>query len=126
VSPESSGKGIVLHPFAANYNIYLGDLTTAFGTPERRIVSGLAGAIFDLLVSVIISLALWRKRTPGLLPLLAMGSLALIHESVNMTMGVLNGYGDWSQLSEVGAPYGLVILLAVFLLAAFGCSSSSR
>ena len=29
------GKGIVLNPFGANYNIYLGDLTTAFGTPER-------------------------------------------------------------------------------------------
>jgi hypothetical protein len=114
------GKGIVLNPFGANYNIYLGDLTTAFGTPERRIASGLAGAIFDLLVSVIISLALWRKRSPGLLPLLAMGSLALIHESVNMTMGVLKGYGDWSELSEVGVPYGIVILLAVFLLAA-GC-----
>jgi hypothetical protein len=114
------GKGIVLNPFGANYNIYLGDVTTAFGTPERRIASGLAGAIFDLLVSVIISLALWRKRSPGLLPLLAMGSLALIHESVNMTMGVLKGYGDWSELSEVGVPYGIVILLAVFLLAA-GC-----
>jgi len=69
---------------------------------------------------VSIGLALWRKRSPGLLPLLAMGSLALIHESVNMTMGVLNGYGDWSQLGEVGVPYGIVILLAVILLAA-GC-----
>ncbi len=33
------GKGIVLHPFGANCNIYLKDLTTAFGTPERRIVA---------------------------------------------------------------------------------------
>jgi hypothetical protein len=114
------GKGVVLHPFGKNYNIYLGDLTTAFGTPGRRIVSGLAGAIFDLLVAVTIGLALWRKRSPKLLPLLAMGSLALIHESVNMTMGVLNGYGDWSELSEVGVPSVIVILLAVFLLAA-GC-----
>ncbi|MDD5264631.1 MAG: hypothetical protein PHU43_07320 [Candidatus Bipolaricaulis sp.] len=37
-----------------------------------------------------------------------------------MTTGVLNGYGDWSQLSEVGVPPGLAILLAGFLLAA-GC-----
>jgi hypothetical protein len=115
------GRGIVLNPFGANYNIYLGDLTTAFGTSERRIVSGLSGAIFDLLVTVIIGLALWRMRSPTRLPLLAMGSLALIHESVNMTMGVLNGYGDWSQLGEVGVPYVFVILLAVFLLAA-GCT----
>ena len=113
-------KGIVLNPFGKSYNIYLGDLTTAFGTPERRIASGIAQAIFDLLVSVGLSLALWQKRSPKLLPLLAMGSIALIHESVNMTMGVLNGYGDWSQLSEVGVPAVLVILLAVFLLAA-GC-----
>lgn len=114
------GKGIVLHPFGKSYNIYLGDLTTAFGTPERRIASGVAGAIFDLLVSVVVGLALWRRRSPALLPLLAMGSLALIHESVNMTMGVLNGYGDWSELREVGAPSLVVILTAVVLLAA-GC-----
>jgi hypothetical protein len=113
-------KGIVLNPFGANYGIYLGDLTTAFGTPGRRIFSGLSGAIFDLLVTVVISLALWRKRRPILLPLLAMGSLALIHESVNMTMGVLKGYGDWSELSEVGVPSFVVIILAVFLLVA-GC-----
>ncbi|MDD5264632.1 MAG: hypothetical protein PHU43_07325 [Candidatus Bipolaricaulis sp.] len=69
------GKGIVLHPLGANYNIRLGDLTTAFGSPERRIVSGMAGAIFDLLVSVTIGLVLWRKRSPGLLPFLAMEAL---------------------------------------------------
>ena len=113
-------NGIVLNPFGKNYNIYLGDLTTAFGTPERLIASGLAGAIFDLLVSVIIGLALWRRRSPVLLPLLAMGGIALIHESVNMTMGVLKGYGDWSELSLVGVPDGIIILLAVFLLVA-GC-----
>ena len=113
-------KGIVLNPFGKNYNIYLGDLTTAFGTPERRIVSGMAGAVFDLLVSVAIGLALWRKRSPTRLPLLAMGSIALIHESVNMAMGVWKGYGDWSELGEVGVPSGIVLLPAVFLLAA-GC-----
>jgi hypothetical protein len=113
-------KGIVLDPFGKNYNIYLGDLTTAFGTPGRRIASGVGGAVFDLLVSVGIGWALWRKRSPVLLTLLAMGSLALIHESVNMTMGVLKGYGDWSELSEVGVPSLVVILLAVFLLVA-GC-----
>jgi hypothetical protein len=114
------GKGIVLNPFGHNYNIYLGDLTTAFGTPGRRIFSGVAGTTFDLLITGIIGLALWRKRSPVLLPLLAMGSLALIHESVNMTMGVLKGYGDWSELREVGVPGFVVILLAVILLAA-GC-----
>jgi hypothetical protein len=113
-------NGIVLNPFGKNYNIYLGDLTTAFGTSERRIASGLAGAMFDLLVSVVIGLALWRKRSPGLLPLLAMGSIALIHESANMAMGALRGYGDWSELSEVGVPYSIVILLAVILLVV-GC-----
>ncbi len=53
------GKGIVLNPFGHNYNIYLGDLSTAFGTPGRRIFSGVSGAVFDLLVAVTISLALW-------------------------------------------------------------------
>ena len=84
-------KGIVLNPFGKNYNIYLGDLTTAFGTPGRRIASGVGGAVFDLLVSVGIGWALWRKRSPGLLPLLAMGGIALLHESVNMAMGALKG-----------------------------------
>lgn len=112
-------RGIVLHPFGHNYNIYLGDLTTAFGTPGRRVLSGVSGGVFDLLVAGIISWVLWRKRSPVLLPLLAMGSLALIHESVNMTMGVLNG-SDWSELQEVGVPGFVVIALAVVLLAA-GC-----
>ena len=28
-------RGIVLHPFGQDYNIYLGDLSTALGTPGR-------------------------------------------------------------------------------------------
>jgi hypothetical protein len=113
-------RGIVLNPFGANYNIYLGDLSVALGTPGRRVFSGLSGPLFDLLVTVTISLLLWRKRSPGLLLLLTLGSIALIHESVNIIMSIIDGYGDWAEVSANNVPPVILSLLAVLLLVA-GC-----
>jgi hypothetical protein len=110
----------VLHPFANNYNIFLGDTSAAFGTPLRRAFGGASGPLLDLIVAVTVSLLLWRKRSPSLLPFLLPGSYALLHESINMVMGVLKGYGDWSTVVLVGVPGGVLILLAALMLAA-GC-----
>ena len=113
-------KGIALNPFGANYNIYLGDTSTALGTPLRRAFSGASGPVFDLLVAVTLSLLLWQKRSPGLLPLLLLGSYALLHESVAMIMAAIgdSSSGDWINVMVVGVPPGIIILLAAIMLAA--------
>ena len=113
-------RGTVLNPFGANYNIYLGDSSVALGTPLRRAFSGASGPLFDLLIAVTLSLLLWRKRSPALLPFLLLGSYALLHESVAMIMAVIgdSSSGDWISVMAVGVPPGVVVLLAAIMLAA--------
>jgi len=112
-------KGIALNPFGANYNIYLGDTSVALGTPLRRAFSGASGPLFDLLIAVTLSLLLWRKRSPALLPFLLLGSYALLHESVAMIMAAIgdSSSGDWISVMAVGVPPGVVVLLAAIMLA---------
>ena len=110
-------RGIILNAFGSNYNIYLGDLSVALGTPLRKAFSGASGPLFNLLVSATVSLLLWRKRSPVRLPLLMLGSIALLQESVGMIMEMIEGFGDWTQ---VGIPPVIIMLLAVILLAV-GC-----
>jgi hypothetical protein len=50
------GRGIYLHPFGQNFNLYLGDTSVALGTPSRLAFSGMSGPVFDLLVTVPIGL----------------------------------------------------------------------
>jgi len=110
-------KGIALNPFGSNYNYdYLWDTST----PLRGAFMAAAGPLFDLLITVTVSLLLWRKRSPALLPLLLLGSYALIHESVAMIMVLIDAYGDWSLVISLGVPSSVVGLLAIAFLAA-GC-----
>lgn len=109
---------IVLDPFGDNYINYLGNQGEAYSTPARAAFRGLFGPLFDLLLAVAISLLLWRTRSPASLPFLLLGSYALFHESVAMIVGVIEGPpGDWSRVVS-GIPPGVVILLALLMLAA--------
>lgn len=116
-------KGIVLHPFDLSYNIYGGDLSRAFGTPLRLAFSGASGPLLNMLLGVIVSLLLWRKRSSRWLPILMWGSMALLQESVNMIMGIIDYpdvISDWVDVMLAGVPPAIVGLLAVILLIA-GC-----
>lgn len=114
-------KGIVLHPFALSYNIYGGDLSRAFGTPLRRAFHGASGPLLNIILGVIVSLLLWRKRSSRWLPLLMWGSVALLQESVNMIMGIIDYpdiISDWVDVMLTGMPPMVVSLFAVILLIA--------
>ena len=120
-------RGIVLNHFGQNYNIYLGDLDVALGTTGRHAFGGASGMLFDLFITLTVSLLLWRKRSPALLPLLLLGSYALLHESVSMIMEVIEYpnacdgcWSDWVSVMRFGVPPGVVALLAAVMLAA-GC-----
>jgi hypothetical protein len=114
------GKRIVLHPFDLSYNIiYGGDLSRAFGTPLRLAFRGASGPLLNMLLGVIVSLLLWRKRSSRWLPILMWGSIALLQESVNMIMGIIDYpdiMTDWVEVMLAGVPPIVVGLLAVILL----------
>jgi len=115
-------RGIVLHPFGQDYNIYLGDLSVALGTPLRRAFNGLSGPLFNILIGTMVSLLLWRKRAPVLLPLLMVGSTSLLMESVGIILEITNpnASGDWTSVMQFGIPAGILWLLAIVMLIA-GC-----
>ena len=110
-------NGIILNPFGMNYNLVLWDTST----PCRGAFSAAAGPLFDLLIAVPVSLLLWRRRSPLLLPLLLLGSYALISESVGMIMELDSyAYGDWDLVIAGGIPTVMIGPLAVVFLVA-GC-----
>lgn len=115
-------RGIVLHPFGQDYNIYLGDLSVALGTPSRVAFEALSAPFFNILIGVMVSLLLWRRRVPQLLPLLMVGSTSLLIEGVGITLDVTNpgATGDWFRVVQSGLPAGILWPLAIVMLIA-GC-----
>lgn len=115
-------RGIVLHPFGQDYNIYLGDLSVALGTPLRRTFEAFSAPFFTVLIGVMVSLLLWRRRAPVLLPLLMVGSTSLLIESVGIILEITdpNASADWSRVMRSGIPAGILWLLALVMLIA-GC-----
>jgi hypothetical protein len=108
--------GIVLNPFGGNYAIRLGE----YGTPWRRALFGFSGPFLTVLIGVMVSLLLWRRRAPVLLPLLMVGSTSLLTESVGMILDITDASGDWAKVMQIGIPAGILWLLAVVMLIA-GC-----
>ncbi len=77
----------------------------------------LAGPLFNLLVGVTVSLALWRVRRPALLPLLLWGPISLIQEGVTFSLGMLTPGGDADLLVNWGIPAGVLIGLGILFFA---------
>ena len=111
-------RGIVLHPFGQDYNIYLGNFSVALGTPLRRAFNAFSGPFFAVFIGVMVSLLLWRIRAPVLLPLLMVGSTSLLIESVGIILEITdpNASGDWSRVMQLGIPASILWLLAVIML----------
>jgi hypothetical protein len=112
-------KGIVLHPFDLSYNIIDGDLSVAFGTQLKVAFAAVLGPLFDMLFGVVVSLLLWRKRSPALLPILMWGSMGLLQEGGAMIISIMDYpdlIWDWGQVMLAGVPIIVVGLLAIAML----------
>ena len=79
-------------------------------------ITSLAGPLFDLMVGMTVTLALWRVRKPILLPFLIWGPLSLVMEGVTFTLGMLTPGGDAQWIVEWGFPAPLLTSLGGIFL----------
>lgn len=104
--------GIKLDPFGGSRILH-----GASATQEIWGITSLAGPLFNLVVGLTFSLALWRKRSPALLPLLLWGPIALVQEGVTFSLGLLTPGGDAELIVNWGVPTFVVLGLGVLFLA---------
>ncbi|MFX1321724.1 MAG: hypothetical protein ACFFAQ_08770 [Promethearchaeota archaeon] len=82
--------------------------------------TGAMGPLFNLFCSSIITLVLWRKRNPKLLPLLMLAGTNFIVEGVGILIdiGDLPMLSDWGKVMEIGgvSPIIMGIIAAVFII----------
>ncbi|MFX1301298.1 MAG: hypothetical protein ACFFDE_10235 [Promethearchaeota archaeon] len=94
-------------------------------TSLRQDVMGItsaAGPLFNLILSVIFLLLLWRERKPTPLPLMLWGPVAMVQEGVTFSLGLLTPSGDAQWVAAMGIPKvvllgaGILILMAGIVL----------
>ncbi len=112
---------VILHPF---YNSQV-----LFGTePSVRgqILTGIMGPALDLIAATLITVFLWKKKTPLVLPFLAWGSLAFFGEGLGIigSLSMYSGnngiryYEDITQLCRLGVqPLAILVAAIIFTLA---------
>ena len=64
-----------------------------------------AGPALNVIVGATVAVALWRRRTPGLLPWLMLGPVALLVEGVGMVIGLVDYpdlRSDWVDVMLAG------------------------
>jgi hypothetical protein len=80
-------------------------------------ITSLAGPLLNLLAGMTLSLSLWWKRRPVLLPLLLWGPVALVQEGVTFSLGMLTPGGDAQLIVDWGVPAAVLVSLGVLSLA---------
>lgn len=106
-----SRVAISLDPFG-------GSMTHGSGTPrETWGATSAAGPLLNLFAGIILTLSLWSKRKPALLPLLFWGPIALIQEGVTLSLGMLTPGGDALLIVEWGVPAPILLGLGMLSLA---------
>ena len=111
---------IVLHPFDLSYTTEAGDLSKAFSTPFRLALASAAGPALNVALGTVASLLVWRRRSPGWLPFLMWGPLALLVEGVGTVIGLIdypNLSSDWVDVMLAGVPPTAIAVLAFTLFA---------
>lgn len=76
-------------------------------TMTGRFLQGMGGPIFGLPFSIAVTLLLWRKRSPMLLPLLMSASVVCIANFIGVLDSMLNYPGhifDYGWVLSIGAP----------------------
>lgn len=104
---------IHVHPFALSY------CSHGFRPTEVLPFTGCMGPLFNILCSSIITLAVWRKRNPKLLPLLICAGTAFLAEGVAIFIDIadLPLLTDWGKVIIIGgiSPIIMGIIGALFL-----------
>jgi hypothetical protein len=121
---ENTGVGVYLNPFGSSHIFGV----TSMPLKQMGITSA-SGPLTNLILGVLTSLLLWRKKQSFVLPLLLWGPTAMIQEGVNFSLGLLTPGGDAEWISTLGIPKAILvttgILLIVFGLVIFSYIFSS-
>ncbi len=96
---------IFVHPFALSH------CSSAPINPELLPFTGSMGPIFNILCSTLVSIALWRKRNPKLLPLIMCAGTAFMAEGVAIFMSIMQLpiLTDWGQVIIIGGVPAIII-----------------
>jgi hypothetical protein len=111
-------KGIIMQT-VTRHSFYLGGLGIGCIAPSCDAYRAIAESLFDLVIAATISLLLWRNRSPRLLPLLLLGSYALIFESqyiIKQAFAYPEEYVDWFFVIRAGVPPGILAILGIILV----------
>lgn len=110
------GTEVHLHPFDMSYVTHDESAWFAPGSALEPI-HAIAGSCLNMLLALLIFLAVWRFRTPYLLPVLILPGTSFLMEGVGMIVDLAIGGNDWEIfMSLVGVPLiGMVGLMATAL-----------
>jgi len=108
-------KSLIINPFGTGD----WDSQCPFMTLNGKVVQGMGGPIFGLPISIAITLLLWRKRKPILMPLLMSASVVCIANFLGVLDSMLNYPGhifDYGWMLLIGVPPFLVRVIGIISL----------
>lgn len=108
---------IYVQPFTASCEKCFGGDPKVYGVYGA--LYGIMGPLSNVTCATIITLLLWRKRKPILLPLLMMGPISYLTEGVGIVIGIIElpSLSDWGQVIINGnvSPVIVAIIGVAFL-----------
>ncbi len=111
----AQGGVVTLHPFL-NSRVTFDSIPSV----NSQVFIGVMGVTFDLVLSIIIALIVWRNRSAFALPLLMGAAIALIGEGIGMLGNIAAlpySYDDVGQLMLIDiSPTPLIPVSIVFIL----------
>ncbi|HEX9090634.1 MAG TPA: hypothetical protein VF831_04055 [Anaerolineales bacterium] len=109
-------EGLHLNPFSAGgWRNQCPDSMT----PAGEFIQGMGGEIFGLPISILVTLLLWRKRSPMLLPLLMAAAVVCIGNVISV-LDSLSSYPhmvfDYGLMLKAGIPSFILSVIAIISL----------
>jgi hypothetical protein len=108
-------KSLIINPFGTGS----WDSQCPFMTLKGKVVQGMGGPIFGLPISIAITLLLWRKRRPVLLPLLMSAPVVCIANFLGVLDSMLNYPGhifDYGWMLLIGVTPFFVRVIGIISL----------
>jgi hypothetical protein len=107
------GISIHLDPFGGSRNLGVGPM------PLHELgITTAAGPGFNLVAGILMTALFFKFKSPGFLPLILWGPIALIQEGVNLSLGLLSRGSDAQWLVQWGISKVALIFLGVFFILA--------